>query len=1146
MRLKILTIILTLCCISLYAQNEKITLQIKNEPLGEALKKIESKSGYTFVYSEFLPIDMKVSLDCIEMPLKLVLEHIFKDRIIYKINGKNIALTPIDIAPTEGDRIFSVKGIIVDDADLPVEGVAIIIKESGKYAFTDAEGKYSIDAKKGDVMELVAIGYVKTRRSVHGTNDINIKLENDVTVLEDVVVTGYQTLSKERATGSYSMITSAKLGNKLNSSVQGAIEGQLAGVYVDKKGDLSIRGISTFNATRTPLLVVDGFPVETSISDLNPDNIENITVLKDGVSASIYGSRSANGVIVVTTKRGKNGKKPLISYKGSFSFSAKPNTDDLNYGSTSDFIDSEIEYFNMNPALFLPNPLLQRTMSPVSKLLRDAYSEKITQAEADARINEYRNVDGLSQIEEYLFRPELKHNHTISISGGSSNNTYNTALNYSGGKDSYVHTNNSKIIFDLNNNWNPLYFLTVDMTANVTYSKNQTPVSSYGSMLGYSSKADLSSTLLPYSSLVNPDGSLVEDMGTYNDFRAATYATIPGMLDWKYNPISDLSKETNRNENFSTRLGLNLKFRIMEGLNLQLGGSWQYGYNINKTYYAEDSFIARTAYNDATSKKNNNNHYIPLGGIVEETRGLNQSLIGRAQLNYNNSFGKHRLNLLAGSEIKQLSSDINNVGTRVGYNEIAGTFVPLDYKSYSSNYSDMLFCLLNILPTYAINSGSYSKADHRFVSWYFNGSYEYDNRYLVSGSVRMDLTNFFGTDPKYRYRPLWSIGGTWKISNEKFFDVDWVNMLNLRASYGINGNISLNHGPFLILSTGSYSSQTEGIPYTIQSAPSNQLTWEKTKTVNIGIDFALLQNRLAFSIDGYEKLSTDLLSEVPADITTGMGKLVQNAGRIRNRGIEISINGTPVKTDKFSWDLGLTAAYNNSKVLEYEYNYSNPVFLTTDNIKREGYPLNAIFEIPFAGLNEKGEPMMYNSKGEKALMSGVQIEDFKFAGSSIPKYNLSFNTSFQYSNWSLSMLFIANLGHKYIKPGFYGDTSSATNEHFSERWKKAGDEQNTIYPAYTPFDTKTPFFYKFNDQMIGNAGYLKLRDITLSYSFKENLLKKIGFSSAKVYAQARNLFTITEKGCKIDPETILPNGYTVMKYGFKIRPEYFLGLSFSF
>ena len=292
------------------------------------------------------------------------------------------------------------------------------------------------------------------------------------------------------------------------------------------------------------------------------------------------------------------------------------------------------------------------------------------------------------------------------------------------------------------------------------------------------------------------------------------------MKDVSYNPINDAYQDYNTAQNLGARLNANLHFDIWNGISADFGGTWSRNNSTYKAISEADSYIMRLSYNSMTSKKNNSNHYVPDDDMINETRSTNENWTIRTQLNYRGQFGKHRISALAGNEVRRISTDSNQYETRLGYNSTAGSFTPFNIVDFKSNTFKQDLLYYNTLSG-SINYGSYSLRDNRFVSWYFNGSYEYDDRYLVSGSVREDLTNFFGTNPKFRHKPLWSVGGTWKINNEKFFHADWVSRLNLRASYGVNGNISLSEGPYLILKAGSFNSVTGGVSNGISSYPNN-------------------------------------------------------------------------------------------------------------------------------------------------------------------------------------------------------------------------------------------------------------------------------------------------------------------------------------
>ena len=450
-----------------------------------------------------------------------------------------------------------------------------------------------------------------------------------------------------------------------------------------------------------------------------------------------------------------------------------------------------------------------------------------------------------------------------------------------------IHSDNSRLIFDLKNDWKPSKYISLGLMANVVYTKDEHPVRGWSDLLGYTN----TSLIQPYDNLVDPETGKPTTVFSTSTYKIANYEKIANMKDWSYNPIEDVGKETTDTEDIQTRLGGTLKIYIIDGLNIETGGIWTRGNKVEKTTYDRDAYRIRIQYNDATSKTNNASHYFPDGAMIDEWRNINESWTLRTQINFNRSFlnDRHRVTFLAGNEVRKSTYSNNQYATRLGYNPTAGSFIPVNIKDWNSglNKADMLFGSTTV---YSLKNGAYNLRDNRFVSWYGNGSYEFDSRYLVSGSVRLDLTNFFGTDSKYRYKPLWSVGATWKLAEEKFFSVSWIDRLNLRASYGINGNISLSEGPYLMLAAGSYQEMTGGVSYSIASPPNNQLRWEKTKTTNIGADIALFDNRINLTFDYYLKNSSDLLARDAIDPTTGFSSLTKNVGEMQNNGVEFSVN----------------------------------------------------------------------------------------------------------------------------------------------------------------------------------------------------------------------------------------------------------------
>ncbi len=1070
------------------------------------------------------------------------LERVSKEmRAVHQRPGENRE------AVTQAPEAVTLTGVVTDEKGMPMPGVTVLVKGTTFGTATDMDGKFSFRVPTAGAQPVLVFTFIgmKTKEVAvkPGQTTYKVTMEADTKNLEEVIVTGYQTISKDRATGSFGIITPKTLETKLQSNLNSLLEGQATGVVLDKDGKIEIRGVSTFNAESEPLVVLDGYPIEGGLESINPENIENITVLKDGVAASIYGSRAANGVIVVTTKRGGEDSFS-VSYKGIFGSVLKPQLSKLNRASTSDYIDAELDLFRQNPND--PNTMSKSNMSRVTWLMMQAREGKMTEGEAMAEIDRLREVDGLKQAEDEYYRAELSHQHNISINGGTEKNRFNAAINYMGNRGNMVHTKDSRLIFDIKNDWSPSKYVSLGVIANVVYTKDEAPVRGWQDLLGYTN----TSLLQPYDNIVDPETGKPTTVFSTSTYKIANYEQMSGMKDWTYNPIEDLNKEMVTTENIQSRIGGTLRVNIIEGLNIETGGMWTRGNEVRQTLYQRDAYRIRLQYNDATSKANNASHYFPDGAMIDESRNINQSWTIRTQVNFNRAFAadKHRVTFLAGNEVRRNTYNNNTMATRLGYNETAGSFVPVNIKDWNAGLYDADM-FMGKSTVYSLKTGEYQMRDVRFVSWYGNGSYEYDDRYLVSGSVRLDLTNFFGTDPKYRYKPLWSVGATWKLSNEKFFNVAGIDRLNVRASYGINGNISLSEGPFLILSAGSYSSMTGGVSYGVASPPNDQLRWEKTKTMNVGFDAALLDSRLNVTLDYYKKNSSDLLARDAIDPTTGFSALTKNAGEMVNNGVEFSIGADVIRKKEFTWNALFNFSFNKNEVKEYNVTRAYTSSWMGAPLMAAGYPAHSMFGLRYAGLNENGEAMGYNAKGDKDLINNLTTDDIIWLGTVRPKYDLSFTNTFKYRNIQLSFMLIAKLGHKYRKDGFYG--SNYQNRHVSERWQKPGDEATKMYPKLLAWNTYM-WSFPYTDFLTGNANYMKLRDVTLSYTLPTRWMSPIGLTNARVYFQARNLLTVTAKGVDIDPEVseVHSGGYNEFtEQGFTslpLRPEFYVSLSFSF
>ncbi|MFB0972941.1 MAG: TonB-dependent receptor plug domain-containing protein, partial [Bacteroidales bacterium] len=491
-------------------------------------------------------------------------------------------------------------------------GVAIVVEGSSVNTITNAMGEFSIKAPSNGVLDCSMLGMIPDNMPVLGRTSIPVLMEEDIQSLQGVVVTGYQTLSRDRATGSFGSITAESMENKPLVSVASVLEGKVAGLSVDSYGKLSIRGVSTFIAGKEPLIVVDGFPVEQSLYDsdlfqnkdgvlegLNPDNIESITVLKDAVAASIYGARAANGVVVVVTRKGQQGGTK-VSYKGTFSAKTQPRTKDLHFASVNDIIDAQLDLYNSLPVY--SNPYYYPYVNAgYYKWMAD--NGFMSQDEATSQISSLRKNDFFKEVDKYLFRPELTQQHNLQISGGNEKDLYNVSANYTGTRGNFKYASDRKLTVDVRNDWRFNQRVSLSMSMNVNYSSNDSPIlnPAYGG-----TRFDYK-----YFSFFTPSTSFVDANGnakSYNPvvpFIQDTYSSVSTLKDMSYNLLENLQEETYHTEDFQARINAMLNIKIFDGLSLDLGGNWQRGNYMYRQLYTDNSFYARRVYNNGISLANN-------------------------------------------------------------------------------------------------------------------------------------------------------------------------------------------------------------------------------------------------------------------------------------------------------------------------------------------------------------------------------------------------------------------------------------------------------------------------------------------------------------------------------------------------------------
>ena len=1044
-----------------------------------------------------------------------------------------------------------IKGLVLDSNNEPLIGVTILLKGTTKGTVTDFDGKFSIQASKGDILVVSYIGMRTQEIHVAGSDHYQIIMDSDTELLEEVVVTGYQTLSKERSTGSFAKVSSEALETKRMDNLSSMLEGRVAG-YVDGQ----IRGITTMNAVANPLVVIDGFPVENTsmdrtgrttegMPDLNPEDIETVTVLKDAAAVSIYGTRAANGVIVITTKKAKQGKAE-ISF--SSTFTVQPYSYYTgNMTNASDVVALERAWAAQNPKLLAGGASAQGVAADIrdngalpSKgvdILLNMYSQSISMDEGNAMLDRLAatGFQYYNQMDKYMKRNPFYQQYNLRVGKTTDRNSFNMSTSYWNNKYEDVNTDDQKLGINLNNTLNVTDWLQADLGIYLKYGEEDSQ---------FFNPLNPGFSYLPYDALVAADGSYISAPSQNKKERRdliEQYGLRPEIIT----PMDELNRQLAKNKIFESRVFGKLKFDLASWLN----------YNVMFQYETSDSKLERlreresydvvSLLNNFTSEGYNGKvvYNLPEGDILYSNDNTKRSYNFRQQLNFSKRFNdKHDLVWILGQEVRH--SKIEYFETSLfGYDPELLTWPALNEKelAYFSG-------LLGTAQLDHNNITAKRELVNRFVSFYSNASYTFNDKYVLSGSIRWDRSNLWGTSSKYQNKPLWSVGGSWNIDHESFFNVPVIDMLKLRASYGIGGNIGRNTAPYLIAKYYA-SSIAPGLTGMVLSPPNEDIRWEKTGTINVGFDFAAFNNRLSGSFDFYNKNSVDLLANINGSPTQGFGYavLTTNNGEMMNRGFEFSLQGDLIRKKNFNWSATLLYSLNKNKVKKIAVkapNYDSRLTMPT-SYPTIDKPLFGIYAYEWAGLNAQGDPQVYDAEGNITSEDVRDADAIKYQGTTVPVHSGSFTNVLQYKDFEFSAMILFSAGHKVRDPFTptinMGDGRiSSTHKDIMNRWQKPGDELHTDVPRLLftndteNYNSYRDNLYRYSDQFIYNASNIRINNLSLAYRLPKSICKKAFLSSAKLQFNVENVATIAF------------DSRAHYALGGKVKPNFVWGLYLNF
>lgn len=1048
-----------------------------------------------------------------------------------------------------------IQGVVISSEDnQPLIGASVYVtaddlKKAGNTqsttgVITDIDGKFSISIP--DEITRFYCSYVGFDalevKLIPGKNQYEIILHPSAHMLDAVVVTGYQTVERRKLTAAVSKleISDEMLGGV--KSIDQALAGQVAGLSVSNisgapgaPAKIRIRGTASLNGTQDPLWVLDGIPLEgtdipelkelnditnirqSSIAGLNPADIENITILKDAAATAIYGARAANGVIVITTKNGKMGK-PKVSFSTKLTYTPTLDINRLNLMNSSEKIGLELDMLQAGYSPDNKKGGVYRILSGYNELsnLQSGGWDALS-ADAQRDINKLKGVN--TDWNDILFRDAFNQEYNVSLSGGTEKVTYYTSMGYmkENGNIPGVSMDRFNVVGKTSYKVNHMLKLGASLFANRR--KNSTYMTDkYGlnNPLLYSRKAN------PYLEPYDTEGNYIYDYDIQNN----TDTDLPfNIFEERKNTSNDQTINS-----FSSIFDAELRFNDKLKLTSQLG--FQLDKTSKKQFADQESYTMR---NERKKSKYTENgvakYFLPEGGMQQSNENSNSQLTWKAMGEYRDQFKDiHELEVMVGTELR-----------KTWYETLFAAAYGFDPKTLTNK--PVIFPDESKASSFPLYSRTYK--ENAYASFFSTASYSLMNRYTLGGSIRFDGSDLFGVDKKYRYLPLYSVSGLWRISQEPFMvGAKWIDNLVVRASYGLQGNIDKNTSPFLLgnykvdaILPGGSEDMIE-----IGSAPNKKLRWEKTHSANVGFDFSVLNQAINLSVDYYYRKGVDLIGQQMLPLETGFTSTTINWASMSNEGVEIGLSTRNITTKNFSWYTTFNFAYNKNTVLKEMVPENSTV------PGREGYPVGAIFALKTAGLDEEGYLMYYNKDGEKVsgseffklvewgfgetkLSNQGRRDLYTYIGSTDAPYTGGFINTFSYKNWELSANFSFNFGGYVRTSPSYNiinhDFGQNSNRDVLNRWTP--ENANTSLPAMISSNNRLDEYmwydgtmsYRHLDIWVKKVNYVRLQNLRLGYRLPEKFTQTLGMGPASVALEGRNLFVFGSNYKNfLDPESM--------------------------
>lgn len=982
-------------------------------------------------------------------------------------------------------KAITITGKITDETGKPLPGASILVKSSKTGTISNQDGAYSIAAEENSVLVFSSISYESQEIPVSTQSVIDVAMQASNKTLSEVVVVGYGTQSKRAITGAVASVGFNEFKDRSFSNVTQSLAGKIAGVNITQSQGapgvapiIRIRGISSITAGTNPLFVVDGVPLENfNLNLINPQDIESVDVLKDASSAAIYGSRGASGVILITTKLGKPGKTNISA---GYEYGTQQVIRKVNMMNAQQWIS----YYNdaHNNAWVDLNPTVNKATDPNS-------ARPVTYRIPDDFITNPQQFGNGTDWQNVMFRVAPSHNAQLSVSGG----TEKTQFLFSG---AYL---DQQAILDQN------YYKRLAIRSNIkhklsdrfTIGLNLGATTIFDRTDGTQGKSDVVSLALqsdPIFPVFNENGNL-----GYRDPNSVWNKYLPYNDLNLWHPYSLTRYIDKQNKSFNT-LGTafgeyyitdNLKFR--SSISGNLFNTRYNSYRFKNQGYGYSSLLAAEG-NSQTSYS--------LNWLTENT------------LTYDNRFGDHNLNVLAGYSVQKQRDE----------------FASLTSGSFPND-------LVETLNAGVVTSGSTLATEWSIISYLARAQYNFQNKYFLTAAIRRDGSSRFGTATRWGYFP--SVSAGWLISDEKFMqNLKAVNLLKVRASYGVAGNNQIpNYGSISLLGTSNYASGTNlASGLAIGNIANTNLKWERTNQLNIGLDLRLFNDRIGVSAEFYNSITKDMLLNVPIPDISGFSNQLTNIGQMQNRGIELNLNTKNV-VGKFTWTTDFNISRNRNKVLQLG-NGNAPIIYTDFlvAVKTEvgqpisnfyGYQTDGIFQnqaaidaAPHYSTTKPGDPIIRDVNGD----GKITADDRTTLGNYQPNFIAGLTNNFSFKGFDVSFMFQGSFGGKIVNQSYRysGFWNNGRNMYafVDNRWRSEANPGDGIHPRATL--NLTGLQDQFTSLWVEDASFVRLKNIRVSYTLPSSLLAKTPFKTTRVYVNADNAY-LWSKYSNYDPENTTYN-----------------------